>query len=81
MENLLAHFTFVSGTKIQALTPVFLDVGTKFYFGASTRRFIVREKYEAKVEKEEESKEGEKKESVAKPILPEDEEELDVGFL
>lgn len=56
-----------------------MDIGTKFYFGASTRRFIIREKYEAKVEKEEDKAEG--KDSIAKHILPEDEEELDVSFL
>uniref|UniRef100_A0A7E4ZT72 FHA domain-containing protein n=1 Tax=Panagrellus redivivus TaxID=6233 RepID=A0A7E4ZT72_PANRE len=67
----LAHGTFVSDTRISPMKPVFLDIGTKFHFGVSTRRFIIREKYEAKVQ------EPEAAQGPAKQILPEDEEELD----
>uniref|UniRef100_A0AC34QEM4 FHA domain-containing protein n=1 Tax=Panagrolaimus sp. JU765 TaxID=591449 RepID=A0AC34QEM4_9BILA len=57
------------------LTPIFLDVGTKFYFGASTRRFVIREKFEPKVEKEDEKEKNENLKP--KQVLPENEEELD----
>lgn len=54
-----------------------METGTKFYFGASTRRFVIREKFEAKTE----AIGGTKTDSnvVIKHVLPENEEELDVS--
>jgi nuclear inhibitor of protein phosphatase 1 len=70
-----SHGTYVSETKIKPLTPVFMDPGTKFYFGASTRRFVIREKIETKTEKADETKNDST--NIPKHILPENEEELD----
>uniref|UniRef100_A0A914XTN6 FHA domain-containing protein n=1 Tax=Panagrolaimus superbus TaxID=310955 RepID=A0A914XTN6_9BILA len=74
-----SHGTYVSETKIKPLTPIFMDPGTKFYFGASTRRFVIREKFEAKIEKSDETNKSNSS-NITKHILPEDEEELDVTF-
>lgn len=52
-----------------------MDIGTKFYFGASTRRFVIREKIETKTENINETKT--ESNNIVKHILPQNEEELD----
>ncbi|KAI1722100.1 FHA domain-containing protein [Ditylenchus destructor] len=37
-----SHGTFVEKNRIDALTPVFLEYDSMFFFGASTRRYILR---------------------------------------
>lgn len=39
-----SHGTFVDNVRISALAPVFLNVDQSFHFGASTRRYFLREK-------------------------------------
>jgi len=40
----LGHGTFVNNIRISSLSPVFLDPDQCFHFGASTRRYFLREK-------------------------------------
>uniref|UniRef100_A0A0N4Z738 FHA domain-containing protein n=1 Tax=Parastrongyloides trichosuri TaxID=131310 RepID=A0A0N4Z738_PARTI len=39
-----SHGTFCGKMKLQPFTPMFLNIGDVFHFGASTRKFAVREK-------------------------------------
>lgn len=39
-----SHGTFIDNVRIPALSPVFLDLDQCFHFGASTRRYFLREK-------------------------------------
>ncbi|CAK5074472.1 unnamed protein product [Meloidogyne enterolobii] len=45
-----SHGTFVNNIRISSLSPVFLDPDQCFHFGASTRRYFLREKDDVEIE-------------------------------
>lgn len=70
----LGHGTFVENVRIEPLTPVFLDFDGAFHFGASTRKYAIRQnlKRSDSFNKEEDSFDN--------VTLPTDEPELDVLY-
>lgn len=61
------HGTFLGNVRLRPLEVVFMDPGTQFHLGASTRKYSVRLKTEHHVEDD--------------PTVAASDEQLDVGFL
>jgi hypothetical protein len=66
------HGTHIVKTRIEPLKPVFLDLDTTFFFGASTRRYTLRASLDIRDPHNEDETEG-------ATTLPQKQMELDVG--